>query len=418
MAVFHFTLGNALSLKDDSSPNSGGKAYFYEPGTATAKTTYSDSALSVANTNPVIFDTAGRASIYFEGNADLKIYDSLDVLIFTQPNVNPVANSTVSAITANTTLAASHNLNTIEASGSITLTLTSAVTLGSGWYVYIRNTGIANITLARANVGDSINGTVANYTIRPNEAFRIIVNAAATGFITDTLALGDNLTFAGNNTHSGANTFSGANAVSGVMTFSAGPVINAAPSGTYAAWSTGDVKLTFKTVADTSWVMMNDGTIGNAASGGTTRANADTEALFTLLWTNIIDTWAPVSTGRGASAAADYAANKTITLPRTLGRALAVSGTGATLTARVLGEYLGAETHTLTTAEMPTHSHTFQASDAMDSTNSNFYGALETHGNVATTLRTVNNGGTTNSGSGDAHANMQPSSFFNVMVKL
>lgn len=197
MAVFNFTLGNALSLKDDGTPNNGGKAYFLEPGTATAKTTYSDSALTAENSNPVIFNSAGRASIYFEGDADVKIYDASDVLLVTQPNVNPTANSSISAITSSSTLGADHNTNTIEAAGGITLTLTSALTLGAGWYVHIRNVGITNVTLARENASDTINGTASSYTLRPNEAFRIIVNAAATGFITDTLALSDDLTVGG-----------------------------------------------------------------------------------------------------------------------------------------------------------------------------------------------------------------------------
>jgi hypothetical protein len=93
--------------------------------------------------------------------------------------------------------------------------------------------------------------------------------------------------------------------------------------------TTGDVKLTLKTAADTGWVLMNDGSIGNASSGATTRASADTEDLFTLLWTNTANAQCPVSSGRGASAAADFAANKTITLPRALGRALATYGAGS-----------------------------------------------------------------------------------------
>lgn len=93
-------------------------------------------------------------------------------------------------------------------------------------------------------------------------------------------------------------------------------------------FTTGDVKLTLKTTADTGYVLMNDGTIGSATSGATTRANADTQSLYTLLWTNIVDQWAPVTGGRGASAAADFAANKPMRLPKTLGRALAGYGTG------------------------------------------------------------------------------------------
>lgn len=93
-------------------------------------------------------------------------------------------------------------------------------------------------------------------------------------------------------------------------------------------WSTGDVKLTLKTSADSGWVLMNDGTIGSATSGATTRANADTSTLYTLIWTNCVDQWCAVTGGRGASAAADFAANKPLALPKTLGRALAGYGTG------------------------------------------------------------------------------------------
>lgn len=92
------------------------------------------------------------------------------------------------------------------------------------------------------------------------------------------------------------------------------------------SFTTGDIKPTWKSTADAGWIMMDDGTIGNAASGATTRANADTEDLFTLFWDNIVDEWCPVSGGRGASAAADFAANKTIRLPQTSGRSMSDAG--------------------------------------------------------------------------------------------
>lgn len=72
--------------------------------------------------------------------------------------------------------------------------------------------------------------------------------------------------------------------------------------------------------APTGWVKENGGTIGNATSGATTRANADTEALFTHLWTSFNNTMLPIQTSggvastRGASAAADFAANKRLAL--------------------------------------------------------------------------------------------------------
>jgi hypothetical protein len=90
--------------------------------------------------------------------------------------------------------------------------------------------------------------------------------------------------------------------------------------------TTGDVKLSLKTAADAGWVLMNDGTIGSASSGATARANADVEDLYTLLWTNVANQYCPVTGGRGASAAADFAANKPMKLPAAVGRALATYG--------------------------------------------------------------------------------------------
>lgn len=75
-----------------------------------------------------------------------------------------------------------------------------------------------------------------------------------------------------------------------------------------------------RTTAPLGWVKENGGTIGNATSGATTRANSDTEALFTLLWTEFNNTALPIQTStgtastRGATAAADFAANKRMPL--------------------------------------------------------------------------------------------------------
>jgi len=177
-------------------------------------------------------------------------------------------------------------------------------------------------------------------------------------------------------------------------------------------WSTGDVKVTLKTTADTGWVMFDDGTIGDASSGGTTRANADTEALFTLLWNNTTNGNCAVSGGRGANAAADYAAHKTIALPKALGRALAVAGAGSGLTSRALAVAVGEETHTLDTSEMPAHTHREKTQTFLN-------------GNTAGTDRTfhpaasfTDNSVIESTGGGSAHNNMQPTTFLNIMVKL
>jgi hypothetical protein len=74
-----------------------------------------------------------------------------------------------------------------------------------------------------------------------------------------------------------------------------------------------------RAAAPAGWVVANGGTIGSASSGAT-RANADTQNLFTAWWTDYSDAQLPILTSaggastRGASAAADWAANKRLTV--------------------------------------------------------------------------------------------------------
>lgn len=89
---------------------------------------------------------------------------------------------------------------------------------------------------------------------------------------------------------------------------------------------TGDWKFDLSTNTQFGWVVLNGGTIGSASSPATTRSNTDTYFLYTYLWNNISDSYCPVSGGRGASADADFIANKTIQLPTVPGRAIAIFG--------------------------------------------------------------------------------------------
>lgn len=182
-------------------------------------------------------------------------------------------------------------------------------------------------------------------------------------------------------------------------------------------FTTGDVKLTFKAAADSGWVLMNDGSIGNGASGATNRANADTEDLYTLLWTNVTNSWAPVATGRGASAAADFAAGKAMTLPRALGRALGVAGAGSGLTSRSLGEYLGVENAVVVTHNHaitdPGHSHDSKQGGSGSVQLLPVEGTSTFIADTTTTGITINN-----SGESGTDKNMQPTTFLNVMIKL
>jgi microcystin-dependent protein len=122
--------------------------------------------------------------------------------------------------------------------------------------------------------------------------------------------------------------------------------------------------------APSGWVLENGQTIGDAVSGATSRANADTSALFTLLWGQYSNTTLPIqdSTGaastRGASAANDFSAHKRLPLRNRCGKMGIGAGQGNTAeggglgTNRVLGAIGGAETHTQTSGELALHTHT------------------------------------------------------------
>lgn len=59
----------------NGAPLAGGSVYFYVVGTTTPKTTYQDQALSTPNTNPVVLDAAGRATIWGSGSFRQVLYD-------------------------------------------------------------------------------------------------------------------------------------------------------------------------------------------------------------------------------------------------------------------------------------------------------------------------------------------------------
>lgn len=209
--------------------------------------------------------------------------------------------------------------------------------------------------------------------------------------------------------------------------------------------TTGDLKLTVKTVADSGWLMLDDGTFGSATSGSSNSNSAANQALFTLIFNNLSDTTAPILTSTGAgttragqgTAAAAWAANCRMTLPKTLGRALGVAGSGAGLTSRALGSTVGEETHTLTLTELATGITTsgsnsigvstidFTITSTTGTTTSAVGGGTVNGYTIATStsVRAQSSGtntitATSNNTGGGAHNNMQPSSFFNAMIKI
>lgn len=373
---------------DNGDPLSGGLLYTYEAGTSTPKATYKTEDESVANANPVELDSAGRADIWLASGAyKLVLKTSADVLVDEYDNITGSASnvfgSSVVSVSTNTNVTSVYQNNVIECTAALTLSLLDVATAEEGFVFNVKNTSAGNVTID-PDASELIDGA-STFTLYPNNSVCIV----CTG--TEWLTLFENSITAQDNTFTGDNTFN--NDVVAPNTF-----------------KTGDGKITLRNTADTGWIMADDGTIGSASSGATSRANADTEDLYTLLWDNISDTYAPVSGGRGASAAADFAADKPIALTKQLGRALVIGGAGSGLTSRALGQTFGNEQATLATTNLPAITLTMQWSSANGGDTGNFYGQ------PASTLDRSRNYSL--GGSATPFDISQASAVWNVMIKL
>lgn len=216
-----------------------------------------------------------------------------------------------------------------------------------------------------------------------------------------------------------------------------------------AVFATGDIKIRYDTSQITGWRICNGQTMGSATSGAN-YANDAAQPLYEFLWP---DTSLVVVGGRGASAAADWAANKRLTLPDYRGYALVGrDGMGNSAANRVaalvnLGDRTGAATITLTEAQLPSVSKTVSTTTdgnhghpAFTSITSG--GSSNTSGGImlnqaATSVQAAYTGTadataghqiggagahdhdvTVTFGSGSAHDNVQPSAGITVYIKL
>lgn len=180
---------------------------------------------------------------------------------------------------------------------------------------------------------------------------------------------------------------------------------------------TGYVFGSYDLVAPPGYIIMNDGTIGQAGSGASTYAATDSFPLYNWLYTNVTVPSANALctvTGYTGNVVTDFLANRVMNLPVVLGRALASAGNGSGLTARALASIVGTETHTLSTAEVPNLS----VSISQTVRNGSPTGPGDIVCATGGVLGTLTTTGATTNGGGGAHSIMQPTSFLNYFIKL
>jgi len=93
---------------------------------------------------------------------------------------------------------------------------------------------------------------------------------------------------------------------------------------------TGDYRFSMNDLQPFGWVPLNDGTIGNASSNATTRANLDTFPLYNMIWTAMqaSQIYAPMYNSAGAAVAytdpiTDFTAGNQLSLTKGLGQVIA-----------------------------------------------------------------------------------------------
>ena len=161
-----FYLPRSTAFDANGDPISGAKLEFFESGTTTPLDTFSDDALTVANTNPVIADSAGRFGDIFLQQADYKVTlsDADDNVIWTSDPVRADSpkSSDVREVLTTTVLDTSDDGKLVTAdatSGAFIITLPAAATAGNGYEVTVQKVDSStNIVTVDANGAETING--------------------------------------------------------------------------------------------------------------------------------------------------------------------------------------------------------------------------------------------------------------------
>jgi len=153
------------------APLVGGKVYTAQPGTVAGpgqsypKATYTDSTGTVANTNPVILDGSGKASIWLDAGYSIAIYDAAGVLVESQDNVGGSGSGTSSTSFADASFA------------TVNETILSANDPAAEEMLFIKTDTSANEVVITPTTGTILGQADYSLTTQ-NESVRLVPHAA------------------------------------------------------------------------------------------------------------------------------------------------------------------------------------------------------------------------------------------------
>lgn len=186
-------------------PLSGGMLYIYAAGTSTPATSYSDSALTTANTNPIILDSRGECNCFLaDGNYKFILHDADDVEVWSEDNI------AIEDFSSGSTLLDKYTISYADIAAAALTDTETILSLASKTvieYIVVKHTTLfsgGSISALTMDIGD---GTDADELLAAYDLTAVVADtawesvstvyigsfASATNIIATFTAVGDNL---------------------------------------------------------------------------------------------------------------------------------------------------------------------------------------------------------------------------------